>query len=203
MSRLYRTALAYYESFEPTKFEEESWESLDELRSEFAKEHPERVEDFVLRRPRMGGELWHIDDEDECEAVVNDMIDGMGLMPEIDPIVEILQSHHAHEDFSDRYSWIKEDFERSFYSKRSKVKVTLVETIDEFPSWNASGCSYHQDMVFRDLLSCFNLRDQRLLIAVRHGKTQTEIAEEIGVSGHATISRRLARIKEKVRKLLS
>lgn len=204
MSRLFRTALEHYHNnFEPVEFEDERWESLEKLQREFAARHPDQVDKYVLRRPRMGGHLWDVEDEEECEAVVDDMINGLGVMPSIDPVIEILKSHRVHEDLSARNSRIKEDFERSFYSKRSKVKVSVVETCDEFPAWDSSCPSLDEDVMFRDLLSCFDLRDRRLLIAVRNGKTQSAIASEEGLQGHASISRRLAKIKARVRRLLS
>ena len=151
----------------------------------------------------MGGELWDSEDQEDCERVIDDMLDGLGILEPIDPVLELLQSHYTHEDFSEKYSWIKEDFERSFYSKRSRVKVVLVETTDEFPSWNVGESYGHDDVIFRDLLSCFDRREQRLLVAIRQGKTQNEIAEEWGLSGHASISRRISQIKQRVRQLLS
>jgi len=203
MSRLFRIALARYETFPPTTHIDETWQSLDELQREFANLNPESVvENFKIRRPRVGGDLWDIDDADECDDVVEEMLDGLGLMEPVDPLLDLLQSNPAHEDFSPIHSWIKEDFERAFYSKRAKVKVVLTETIDEFPAWEANSSSGHDDLVFRDILSCFDLKEQRLLIALRHGKTTSEIAREMGLKGHASVSRKLARIKKRVRSLL-
>jgi hypothetical protein len=52
---------------------------------------------------------------------LDDAIAGAGVMESIDPVLELLCTHRTHEDFSSRLSWIKEDFERSFYSKRAQV----------------------------------------------------------------------------------
>jgi hypothetical protein len=78
----------------------------------------------------------------------------------------------------------------------------MVETIDQFPAWNAGECFGYEDVVFRDLLSCFDRTSQRILIALRHGKTTTEIAREAGLKGHASISRRISQIKRRVRRLM-
>jgi hypothetical protein len=203
-SRLFRIALDRYEEFEPTEDIEASWRPLNEIRTEFEKSIPAtELEHLEIRRPRMGGELWDTDDDTECDAVVEEMLDGQGLMEPIDPLLDLLHSHQTQEDFSPVYSWIKEDFERSFYSKRAKVKVVLVETVDDHPAWAIGSCIGHDDVIFRDILACFDSREQKLLIAVRHGKTTTEIAKDLGLKGHASISRKLARIKERVRRLLS
>jgi DNA-binding NarL/FixJ family response regulator len=56
--------------------------------------------------------------------------------------------------------------------------------------------------MFRDLLAFFDQRDRHLLVALRHGKTVSEIANELGHSGHAAVSRRVRSVKEKLRILL-
>jgi DNA-binding NarL/FixJ family response regulator len=82
------------------------------------------------------------------------------------------------------------------------LKVVLVETIDEFPVWEAHSSYGHEDLIFRDVLSCFDRREQRLLIALRHGKTVSEISREMGLTGNASVSRKLARIKKRLTRLL-
>ena len=202
-SRLYRVALARYETFAPTTHIDDEWHTIEAIEQDLAEQVPDwKEQGLLIRRPRMGGTIWDISDQAECEEVVDEMLDGLGLMEPLDPLLDLLHSHRAHEDFSNQYSWIKEDFERSFYSKRSRVKVVMVETIDEFPAWNAGECFGHEDLIFRDLLSCFDRKDQRVLIALRHGKTTTEIARESGLKGHASISRRISQIKKRVRRLM-
>jgi hypothetical protein len=203
MSRLYRVALARYETFAPTTHIDEHWRTIEEIEQNLAEQVPDWKEQRLLvRRPRMGGTIWDINDEDECEQVVDEMLDGIGLMEPLDPLLDLLHSHQTHEDFSSQYSWIKEDFERAFYSKRSRVKVVMVETVDHFPAWNAGECFGYEDVIFRDLLSCFDRKSQRILIALRHGKTITEIARESGLKGHASISRRISQIKKQVHRLI-
>jgi len=150
----------------------------------------------------MGGTLWDPNDEGECEDVIEEMLSGGEVMESLDPVLDVLQSHRTHEDFSDRYSWIKEDFERSFHRKRNKVRVTLLETIDNLPAWSAEEPSANGEVLFRDFLSFFDRRDRHLIVAVRQGKTLTEIASEVGHKGHAAISRRLAVVKNKLRALM-
>ena len=113
-----------------------------------------------------------------------------------------MRSHRAHEDFSDRYSWIKEDFERSFHSKRSKLKVQIVETVDDFPVWESAGCDGYADVLFRDVLAALDVNERTLFLAIRSGKTVCEISTEYGLRGHAAISRRIAKLKEKLQRLL-
>jgi hypothetical protein len=203
MNRLYRVALERSEGFEEVSEEGEKWKPLWELRRELHRVIPQdQWPNFLVRRPLMGGWLWDPDDPEDCEAVVEEMLNGGGVMASLEGVLEVLHKHLIHEDFSDRYSWIKEDFQRTFYRKRSKIKVTLLETIDNLPVWPANEPLGYGEVLFRDLLAFFDRRDRHIVIAVRNGKTVSDIAEELGHKGHAAISRRLAQIKVKLRRLV-
>lgn len=204
MHRVYRIALERRESyFSPTTHEDKGWKPLDEVRSKFYAEIPEKDKpQFDVRRPLMGGTIWDEKDHNEREAVIDDAISGAGVMESLDPVLNLLREQRVHEDFSARASWIKEDFERSFYSKRAKLKVELVETIDDAPVWDTAECDGYGEVLFRDLLAVLNLKERKLLLAVRQGKTPCEIASNDGLLGHASISRRVKALKLKLGKLL-
>ncbi len=205
MNRIYRLALDRRENwFSPTSCKDESWKSMEELQREFdeAMAGEEERSEFLLRRPLMGGTIWLETDAEERNAVLDDALTGAGVMDSLEPVIELLQGQHAHEDFSDRTSWIKEDFERSFYSKRAKLKVELVETVDDAPVWSTDDCDGYGEVLFRDLVAALDLKARRLLLALRMGKTVTEIAAAEGLRGHASISRRVTDLKKKVALLL-
>jgi hypothetical protein len=204
MQRIYRIALERRESFfAPTTHEDAGWVSMDDVRSKFYAEIPaEDAHKYYVRRPLTGGTIWDEKDHNEREAVIDDAISGAGVMDSLDPIVDLLRVQRVHEDFSARASWIKEDFERSFYSKRAKLKVELVETIDNAPVWDTAECDGYSEVLFRDLLAVLNLKERKLLLAVRQGKTPCEIASSEELRGHAAISRRIKALKSKLGKLL-
>lgn len=203
MNRLYRLALDRWESLGPTKHEDEEWKSLDVLWEELRKQVPEEeLKKVTLSRPYLGGTLWLPEDQKECDAVVDDLVDGGGCLESLEPVLEVLNSHRAHEDFSSRYSWVKEDFERSFYSKRSKIRVSLLETVDDLPAWTAPQPDGFENVLFRDILSFLGAKEQHLVIALRHGKTVSQIAQDRGLSGHGAVSRQVKRLKAKVKSLL-
>jgi len=135
--------------------------------------------------------------------VLDDALTGAGVIESLEPVIELLQSQRAHEDFSNRASWIKEDFERSFYSKRAKFKVELVETLDDAPVWSTDECDGYGEILFRDLLAALNVKERKLLLAVRMGRTVSDIAAAEGLSGHASISRRISVLKTRVQTLLA
>jgi hypothetical protein len=203
MHRLYRLAIDLYESTPPTEHEEESWRSLDEIESHLNEviEESDR-QHFQITRPRMGGDLWYPNDPDEREWIADLLIEGDATIESLAPVADVLLSGSTHEDFSDRYSWIKEDFERSFYSKRSKVKVRLFEFLDQCPVHDGSETPGYENILFRDLMAFFNERERTIILALRQGNTQSEIAEQLGHSGHASISRRVKSIEQKMKRLL-
>jgi hypothetical protein len=204
MNRIYRVALDRRESgFEPTTHIDRGWDSMQELQRKFDKNVPEdRRSEFELRRPLQGGTIWDETDAAERDAVLDDALTGARVIDSLEPVIDLLQSQRAHEDFSSRTSWIKEDFERSFYSKRAKFKVELVETVDDAPVWSTDECEGYGQVLFRDLLAALNVKERKLLLALRLGSTVSDIVATEGLSGHASISRRISALKAKVQTLL-
>jgi hypothetical protein len=203
MHRLYRIAIDLYEDVPPTQYEEKDWVSLKELQRQLDSEVPKAdLINVELKRPRMGGCLWHEDSGEDRDRIADLLIDGDPTTESLEPIVDAILSNATHEDFSDRYSWIKEDFERSFYSKRSKIKVKLCEFVDECPVHEGTETPGYEDILFRDVMAFFDQREQRIVLALRQGRTKSAIAEELGHSGHASISRRIKKIEHKMRRLL-
>lgn len=201
-SRLYRLALDRSDGLAEVGADP-GWEPLEvideKLRSTLP---PDQSGKFVVRRPLFGGDLWNMDDPSDCDAMVDDLLDGARILSPIDSVLDVLRSHYAHEDFSARYSWIKEDFERAFYHKRAPVKVTFVETVDDHPVWHADGPAGYGNVLFRDVLARLDPRDRRIVVALRLGKTVSEIASEEGLRGHSGISKRLRVIKRRMRRTL-
>jgi len=206
MHRLYRLCLAWREDFftEVDEAAEPGWKPLEILRQNFFESIPEEDrEKFKVRRPLRGGELWDENDEVDRSEVLDAAISGGGTLESLDPVVEVLNTHRCHDDFAARHSWIKEDFERSFYSKRAKLKVDLVETIDDAPVWGSLDNEGYEHALFRDVLSFLDVREKRLVLALRSGRTVSDIASTQGLSGHASISRKIKALKQKVRRLIN
>lgn len=122
-------------------------------------------------------------------------------MDSLAPVIELLHTRRAHEDFANRHSWIKEDFERQFYSKRAALKVELIETLDEAPVWSSEDNEGYGQALFRDVLAWLDRKERKLLLALRMGRTATEIAASNGLAGHASVSCRIARLKRKISRM--
>ena len=204
MHRIYRIAMERREvMFEPVKKEDKGWKPLSELHDAVMDTIPESErEQYEVRRPLYGGDVWNEVDPVDRRKVLDEAIDGLGVMDSLAPVIELLHARRAHEDFSERYSWIKEDFERQFYSKRAQLKVELIETLDDAPVWASTDNEGYGHALFRDVMAWLDLRERKLLLALRMGRTATEIATIEGLAGHASISRRIARLKRKLASLL-
>jgi hypothetical protein len=203
MNRVYRVALEIKESFREIDSSEKKWRPLAEVAAELSDSLPLDLRDRIrVRRPLYGGDLWDVHNAEERELVIEEAITGAGVMDSLEPIIELLHTQRAHEDFSDRYSWVREDFERSFYSKRSKLQVVLIETVDDFPAWSADAHDGYDRVLLRDIFAFLNPRERKLFLALRQGRTVGEIAKREELSGHAAISRRVKALKKKVSALL-
>lgn len=202
--RLYRLALDRRDTyFEPTEHEDKSWKPVDSLRQQILAQIPEEDHHlFKVERPLIGGDIWDVFDSADREDILRAAMDGDGVMESLDPVVELLHSHHTHEDFSDRSSWIKEDFERSFYSKRARLKVDLIETIDDAPAYDLEPSEPYEQVLFRDVIAMLDQKERRLVLALRMGKNASTIAREVGLRGHASVSRRISALKAKLAHLL-
>lgn len=206
MNRIYRIALDRREYCfdECDEVKEPTWKPLEEIRSNLWQQIPEEERSkFIVRRPLQGGFIWDPEIAEDREDILNSAIDGDGVLESIRPVVETLLSSQDHDDFSSRNSWIKEDFERSFYSKRAKTKVTLVETFDDFPVWAVEDNKGYEDVLFRDVLATLEPKERRIVIALRQGKRVSEISRDEGLAGHAAISRRMVSLKAKIKRLLA
>ncbi len=202
--RLYRLALDRRDVyFEPTQNEESHWRPLDELQEKVLSAVPaEERHLFHISRPLMGGTIWDVFDADERDEVIEAAIDGDGVMASLEPVIEVLHQHRTHEDFSDRHSWIKEDFERSFYSKRARLKVDLVETIDDAPAYDLEPNEPYEQVLFRDVIAMLDQKERRLVLALRMGKSASNIARDAGLRGHASVTRRIGALKAKLTRIL-
>ena len=75
----------------------------------------------IAASPRCGGTLWQGKD---CAAeVVDDVVDAADARGRLRAIIDAVRSNRVEDDFSDRWSYAREDFERKLYHKRKKVRV--------------------------------------------------------------------------------
>jgi len=82
----------------------------------------------VRGRTRKGCEVWYGEqDAAEMTEWTIEMADGSGRLR---GILDAVRTHRVGDDFSDRWTFAREDFERKLHRKRSKIKTTFVEPTD-------------------------------------------------------------------------
>ena len=110
-------------------------------------------------------------------------------------ILDAVRSNRVEDDFSDRWSFAREDFERKLYRKRSKIKTTFVELTDTIPVQGPETEIVGQT-VTADFMALLDERNREIVVLLNSGHTSlTEIADILGYANHSPISKRLNRIR--------
>lgn len=105
----------------------EDSKQAEQLRKLRAKCPPE----FFPARPLFGGDAW-AGESDAWEAT-NELVEIADRKGHLRGLLDAIRSNRVEEDFSDRWTYEREDFERKLYRKRNKIKVQFVEFNDTIP----------------------------------------------------------------------
>lgn len=147
----------------------------------------------VTGHPRMGGSVWT--GEEEADWVVEDAVEHADETGRLRAIMDAVRSHRIEDDFSDRWSFAKEDFERKLYGRRRKVKVAFVEVPDTTPVQGPES-EVVGNLVTNDFMAMLDARNQQIVVLLNSGYTsQTEIAGILGYANHSAVTKRLAHIR--------
>lgn len=147
----------------------------------------------VTGHPRMGGTVWV--GEEEAGWVVEETVERADRTGRLRDIMDAVRSHRIEDDFSDHWSYAREDFERKLHGKRRKAKVTFVEVPDtvavQGPESEVVG-----NLITNDFMAMLDARNQQIVILLTSGLTsKTEIADILGYANHSAVSKRLAHIR--------
>jgi hypothetical protein len=152
------------------------------------------LEGATAGNPRKGSDIWT--GEDAAAEFVERTVAAADHDGRLRGILDAVRAHRAEDDFSDRWTYAKEDFERKLHRKRSKVKVTFVELPDTIPVQSPE-TEIVDRIVFSDFLTLLNPRDREVVVLLRNGTTNlTEIADIMGYRNHSPVSKRLARVRD-------
>ncbi|WGW12953.1 hypothetical protein LWF01_04050 [Saxibacter everestensis] len=147
----------------------------------------------TVESPRKGGDLWR--GEADAKDVLAEVVHRADTTGQLRAILEAVRSNRVVDDFSDFWSFEKEDFERRLYHKRSKVKVTFVELTDTIPVQGPE-TQVVGSIVHGDFLALLNAKDREVVVLLSSGVTKlTEIAQVLGYANHSAVSKRLTRIR--------
>jgi hypothetical protein len=154
-----------------------------------------------LRTPLYGGSLWL--GAAEAMNAAQEMIEAADEHGNLRSIIDAVRSHRIQDDFSSRWSFEREDFERRLYSKRSKNRVTFVQLDDTIPVHGPES-EIHENLLWEDFFALVEPKERQVVVCLRSGITRiSDIAKDLGYANHSFISRRLARIRQKAKRFLN
>lgn len=109
-----------------------------------------------VSRPLFGGYAWM--GEEEAWGAAQELVETADRHGRLRALVDAIRSHRVEEDFSDRWSFAREDFERKLYQKRSKVKVSFVELRETVPVIGPTS-EIEENLMWQDLLGLMDVKD--------------------------------------------
>jgi hypothetical protein len=147
----------------------------------------------VTGNPRMGGTVW-VGEDDAREALV-ETVEAADQTGRLRGILDAVRSNRVEDDFSSRWSFAREDFERKLHGKRRKVRVRFVELTDTIPVQGPES-EVLGSLVTNDFLALLDVRNRQIVVLLNSGVTsRTEIADILGYANHSAVSKRLTQIR--------
>ncbi|WP_430648090.1 hypothetical protein [Agromyces sp. GXS1127] len=152
------------------------------------------LEGAVAANPRMGGDVWV--GEEEAAEMLGLTVEAADETGRLRGILDAVRSNRVEDDFSDHWSFAREDFERKLYRKRSKTQVRFVELTDTIPVQGPES-DILGSLITNDFLAILDERNRQIVVLLNSGYTKkAEIAEILGYANHTPVSKRLAQIRK-------
>jgi hypothetical protein len=153
--------------------------------------------DVTVDRPLCGGSIW-AGEQDAWEAT-KQLVEVADRDGKLRGIIEAVRTNRVEDDFSKRWSFAKEDFERKLYSKRSKVKISFVQLDDTMPV-HGPDCELVEDLLWEDFIALLDRKERQVVVCLRNGVTKVgEVSKILGYANHSPVSKTLARIRQKAK----
>lgn len=175
----------------------------DEQRKKLEKgreiEFPPEFGKCTVERPLHGGYIW--EGADEAMDATERMVDDADRAGKLRGILEAVRSNRVEDDFSPYWSFAREDFERKLYRKRGRSRVSFVELDDTIPV-HGPDSQVDEHLFWEDFLALLDVRERHIVVCLRSGYTQAEIAKALNYETHSPVSKALARIRRKAQRLL-
>lgn len=153
------------------------------------------LEGVTMANPRIGTDLWR--GEEDAAEIVEWVVDQADADGRLRSVLDAVRSNRVEDDFSDHWSFAREDFERKLYKKRSKVRVRFVELTDSAVV-RSPETDVVDRMMYGDFLTLLDERERQVVVLLHSGVTKlTEIGDLLGYANHSPVSKRLAAIRRK------
>ncbi|MDR3359375.1 MAG: hypothetical protein LBO20_01700 [Bifidobacteriaceae bacterium] len=151
----------------------------------------------VVANPRKGGDIWR--GEDDAAEAIAWTVGEADQSGNLRGIIDAIRSHRVEDDFSERWSFAREDFERKMHRKRSKVKVRFVELTDTIPVQGPE-TEVLGNIVTASFMAILNDRQREIVVLLNSGFSKlTEMAEILGYANHSPVSKQLAKIRQQAK----
>jgi hypothetical protein len=159
--------------------------------------------DIEINRPLKGGTIWA--GEADAWQATKELVEFADKEGKLSKIIEAVKSNRVEDDFSNYWSYAREDFERKLYHKRSKTKVAFVQLDDTIPVHGR--CSeleeVEENLLWEDFIAFLDRKERKVVVCLRNGVTRaSEISKILGYANHSPVSKALKRIREKAKKYL-
>ena len=137
--------------------------------------------------------LW--EGEEWAREIADEVVERADSGGRLRAIIEAVRGNRVQDDFSNRWSFAREDFERKLHRKRAKIRVAFVELTDTIPVQGRYS-EVEDNMVYEDFLALLDARERRVVVSLRNGYTRVgEIASKLGYRNHSPVSKTLSRIR--------
>ncbi|MCR6488249.1 sigma-70 family RNA polymerase sigma factor [Amycolatopsis sp. OK19-0408] len=148
----------------------------------------------VRTNPRVAADLWC--GEAEAADVVHRTIEAADAGGRLRGILEAVRANRVEDDFSERWTNARIDFERKLHHTRNKVKVRFVELTDTIPV-QSPDTEIEGRLVTADFMALLDPTSRQIVVLLNSGYTNlTEIAQALGYRNHSPVSKRLTRIRD-------
>lgn len=149
----------------------------------------------TLDLTRVGGTLW--EGEDDAAAVTDAVIQDADRSGKLRSILAAVRANRVVDDFSERWSYAREDFERRLYRKRSRVRVSFVELTDAIPV-HGPEAEVEGKLISEDFMAILDQKERAIVVLLSTGFTKLgDVAAQLGYANHSPVSKALARIRRK------
>jgi len=165
LPHIYKTIENRLKCFDRAEFEN------DEQIEKFKRLSRDLPSDIKAARPLNGGFVWM--GEEEAWEATKEMVDLADSKGKLRDIIDAIKSNRVEDDFSDCWSYAREDFERKIYRKRSKIKVTFVELDDTIPVHGPES-EVHENLLWENFMGLLDSKEKRIVVCIRNGFTVLE-----------------------------
>lgn len=149
------------------------------------------LEGAVPGYPRTGGPIWL--GEQDARLAVAETVEAADRTGQLRGILDAVKSNRVEDDFSPRWSYAYEDFQRKLHRKRDKIRVRFVELSDTIPVQSPDS-DIAGSLVTNEFLATLDVRNREIVVLLASGMSRTEIGRSLGYANHSAVSKRLGRI---------